>query len=68
MSIERVKEYFTRYGMEDRIHEFSVSSAAVELAAQAAGSSNSRIELTSAELEKYAGTTDWVNVCKAREG
>lgn len=156
MSIERVKAYFAQYGMEDRIHEFSVSSATVELAAQAAGvepgriakslsfkledrtilivaagdvkvhngkykaafggkakmltpdeaverighavggvcpfavkagvevyldeslrrygtvlpaagSSNSCIELTLEELEKYAGTTNWVDVCKARE-
>ena len=32
MSIERVKEYFRSYGMEDRILEFDVSSATVELA------------------------------------
>ncbi len=35
MSIERVKEYFRQYNMEDRILEFDVSSATVELAAQA---------------------------------
>ena len=154
MSIERVKAYFAQYGMEDRIHEFTVSSATVELAAQAAGvepgrilsfkledrtilvvaagdvkvdngkykaafggkakmltpdeaverighavggvcpfavkpgtevyldeslrrfdtvlpaagSSNSCIELTLQELETYAETTRWVDVCKPREG
>lgn len=33
----------------------------------ACGSSNSAIELTIAELEKYAGYTEWVDVCKAAE-
>ena len=31
----------------------------------ACGSSNSAIELTIAELEKYSGFTAWVDVCKA---
>ncbi len=35
MSIQRVKEYFRGLGMEDRVLEFDVSSATVELAAQA---------------------------------
>lgn len=35
MAIERVKEYFKQYGMEERIIELSESSATVELAAQA---------------------------------
>lgn len=35
MSIEKVRAYFRNYGLEDRILEFSVSSATVELAAQA---------------------------------
>ena len=30
----------------------------------ACGSSNSAIELTIAELEKYSGFTEWINVCK----
>lgn len=33
MSIDRVKDYFSKYNMEDRIQEFDVSSATVELAA-----------------------------------
>lgn len=154
MSIEKVKAYFAAFGMADRILEFPVSSATVELAAQAlkcepcriaktlsfqvngapilvvaagdakidnakykarfgvkakmlshdeaaalighavggvcpfavnpgvqvfldvsmkrfptmfpaAGSSNSAIELTIAELETYSGFSDWVDVCKA---
>lgn len=157
MSIERVRAYFAQFGMEDRIMEFPVSSATVELAAQAAGvepgriakslsfkldertilvvaagdvkvdnakykaafggkakmltageaverighavggvcpfavnpgvevyldesmrrfetvlpaagSSNSCIELTLEELEKYSNAAQWVDVCKAREG
>ena len=35
MAIEKVKEYFGKWGMEDQILEFDVSSATVELAAQA---------------------------------
>lgn len=35
MSIEAVKSYFRAFGLEDRIQEFPVSSATVELAAQA---------------------------------
>ncbi len=153
MAIERVKEFFAERGIEDRIREFDVSSATVELAAQAlncepcriakslsfmvgdapilvvaagdaridnpkykaqfgtkakmmtpeeaeslighavggvcpfavkdgvtvfldeslkrfetvfpaCGSSNSAIELTLEELEKYSGFTAWVDVCK----
>ncbi len=153
MAIEKVKEYFTQFGIADRIQEFDVSSATVELAAlalncepcriaktlsfmvdghailvvaagdakidnpkykarfgtkakmltpsevetlvghavggvcpfavnegvavyldnslkrfetvfPACGSSNSAIELTIAELEKYSGFTSWVDVCK----
>ena len=157
MSVEKVKAYFAEYGMENRILEFPVSSATVELAAQAlncepkriaktlsfrvgeqailvvaagdarvdnakyknrfgvkakmlsheeaaemighavggvcpfavkegvavyldeslkrfptvfpaAGSSNSAIELTIAELENYSRFTDWVDVCKGWQG
>ena len=35
MAIEKVKEYFKQYGMADRVRELEVSSATVELAAQA---------------------------------
>ena len=35
MAIENVKNYFRKYGMEDRVQEFAVSSATVELAAEA---------------------------------
>ena len=153
MAIEKVREYFTRFGIADRIQEFDVSSATVELAAQAlhcepcriaktlsflvdgqavlivmagdakidnpkykaqfgtkakmltpdeaaamvghavggvcpfgvnegvavyldsslkrfetvfpaCGSSNSAIELSIGELEKYSGYTEWIDVCK----
>lgn len=43
MSIERVREYFNKYGIENRILEFDVSSATVELAAQALGCEGCRI-------------------------
>lgn len=35
MAIEKVKAYFRQYGMEGRVQEFEVSSATVELAAEA---------------------------------
>jgi len=35
MAIEKVKEYFNQFGITDRVQEFTVSSATVELAAQA---------------------------------
>lgn len=37
MSVEKVKTYFKQFGMEDRVQEFQVSSATVELAAAALG-------------------------------
>ena len=43
MSIEKVREYFRGSGMEDRIREFPVSSATVELAARAVGVEPGRI-------------------------
>ena len=35
MSIENVKAYFRNYGLEDRVLEFEISSATVQLAAEA---------------------------------
>ncbi|MGI6069807.1 MAG: YbaK/EbsC family protein [Blautia sp.] len=46
MAIEKVKAYFDQFGMKDRILEFDVSSATVELAAQAAGCEPARIAKT----------------------
>lgn len=46
MAIERVREYFRTLGMEERIQEFEVSSATVELAAQALHCEPSRIAKT----------------------
>jgi prolyl-tRNA editing enzyme YbaK/EbsC (Cys-tRNA(Pro) deacylase) len=46
MAIERVKEYFRKFGMEERIMEFEVSSATVELAAEAVGCEPGRIAKT----------------------
>jgi prolyl-tRNA editing enzyme YbaK/EbsC (Cys-tRNA(Pro) deacylase) len=43
MAIEKVKEYMKQFNMEGRILEFPVSSATVELAAQAAGVIPARI-------------------------
>lgn len=46
MSIERVRPYLAERGMEARIKEFDVSSATVELAAQALGCEGKRIAKT----------------------
>ncbi len=46
MAIEKVKEYFKQYNMEDKILEFPVSSATVELAAQALNCEPCRIAKT----------------------
>lgn len=46
MAIERVKTYFKQYGMEERIREFAVSSATVELAATALSCEPARIAKT----------------------
>ena len=43
MAIEAVKAYLERFGMADRVREFDVSSATVELAAQALGCAPCRI-------------------------
>ena len=46
MSIERVREFFRQYNMEDKIIEFDVSSATVELAAAALNCEGKRIGKT----------------------
>lgn len=46
MSIEKVKAYFEACGVGDRVREFDVSSATVELAAQALGCEPCRIAKT----------------------
>lgn len=43
MAIEKVKTYFKQWDMEEKIMEFEVSSATVELAAQAVGCEPARI-------------------------
>ena len=46
MAIEKVKEYFKSLGVEERIQEFEISSATVELAAKALNCEESRIAKT----------------------
>lgn len=43
MAIDKVREYFRQFGLEDKILEFDVSSATVDLAAQAVGVEGARI-------------------------
>ena len=46
MAIEKVKEYFRNLGIEDRVMEFPVSSATVELAAKALNTEPCKIAKT----------------------
>ena len=46
MSIEKGRAHFRKFGMEERVIEFTVSSATVELAAQALGVEGARIAKT----------------------
>lgn len=46
MAVEKVKEFFGKLGLEDRIQEFDVSSATVELAAEALHCESCRIAKT----------------------
>ena len=43
MAIEKVRKYFAQFGLEDKIKEFDVSSATVDLAAEAVGVEGARI-------------------------
>ena len=57
MSLERAKEHLKKYQMENRIQLFDVSSANVELAAQALGCEEKRIAKTLSfeEVEQEIG-------------
>lgn len=46
MSVESVKEYLKKFGIDNKVMEFKVSSATVELAAQAVGVEPARIAKT----------------------
>lgn len=55
MSIEKCKKYFEQFGIENRMREFEVSSATVELAAQALGVEGQRIAKSlSFKVDDYA--------------
>ena len=60
MAIEKVKAYFASLGMEERVLEFDVSSATVELAAVAVGCEPGRIAKT---LSFYVRGTAVLIVC-----
>ena len=55
MAIEAVREYFSSLGMLERIHEVTVSSATVELAAAALGVEGARIAKTLSFLDADGG-------------
>lgn len=55
MSVEKVREYLTRFGVAQRMREFTVSSATVELAALAVGVEPARIAKTLSFRDNGAG-------------
>lgn len=55
MSIEKVRDYLEKYGVSERIREFDVSSATVELAALALGIDGARIAKTISLAKKEGG-------------
>lgn len=55
MSIDSVKKYLSAYGADGRVREFDVSSATVELAAQALGTDGARIAKTISLAKKDGG-------------
>ncbi|NLD18952.1 MAG: YbaK/EbsC family protein [Clostridiales bacterium] len=55
MAIEKVRQYFKELGIDDRIQEFDVSSATVELAAVAVGTEPARICKTLSFLKPEGG-------------
>lgn len=65
MSIEKVRAYLAEYGKAEAIREFSVSSATVELAAQAVGVEGARICKTLAFLHKDGSC---ILICAAGDG
>ena len=55
MSIEKVRAYLSKFGVSERIREFDVSSATVELAAAALGTDGARIAKTISLSSKEGG-------------
>ena len=55
MSVALVREYLRPFGLDDRILEFDVSSATVELAAKALGTEGARIAKTISLYDKDGG-------------
>lgn len=55
MSIDRVRAFFRQYNMEERVMEFDVSSATVDLAAEAVGVEGARICKTISFKRKDGG-------------
>ena len=52
MAIDLVKEYFDKFNMKDKVMEFETSSATVELAAKALGTTGARIAKTLSFYDK----------------
>ena len=66
MSLERAKAYLKEYKMEDQIREFPVSSATVELAAEALHTEAGRIAKTLSFLMRWRNGSDMRSEASAR--
>ena len=55
MSVEKVRAHLSKFALDERIQEFSVSSATVELAAAALGTEGARIAKTISLHDKDGG-------------
>ena len=64
MALETVKAFFAQYGMADRVMEFDVSSATVELAAQAVGCESGRIAKTLSFLADGHASGSVIDLCR----
>ena len=69
MSVEKVRAYLTPYGVAQRIRALEVSSATVELAAQAAGVIHTDFErgFIRAEVINYKDLIELGSLAAARE-
>ena len=74
MAIDKVREFFRNYGIEDRVIEFDVSSATVDLAAAALGCEGARIAksmaslLTVGKTPGYAARCYYCSLCRRHKG
>ena len=63
MAIEKVKAYFRKYGMEERVQEFDSSSATVELAAAMVHCHMRRSVISIGRPDNLMTEITWKTIC-----